>query len=82
MRHQYEYRFNGCRHILLEEYDIIREEIQPRKSNYSPTFSFERITFVKEEALRGRVRVCRSRIYLWKEGAVRRRRQEEQFFSC
>ena len=31
MRHQYEYRFNGCRHILLEEYDIIREEIQPRK---------------------------------------------------
>ena len=31
MRHQYEYLFMGCRHILLEEYDIIRDEIQPRK---------------------------------------------------
>ena len=31
MRHQYEFLFYGCRHILLEEYDIIRDEIQPRK---------------------------------------------------
>jgi len=29
MRHQYEFLFYGCRHILLEEYDIIRDEIQP-----------------------------------------------------
>ena len=31
MRHQYEVRFYGCKHILLEQYDIIRDEIQPRK---------------------------------------------------
>ena len=29
MRHQYEVKFYGCKHILLEEYDIIRDEIQP-----------------------------------------------------
>lgn len=31
MRHQYEVRFYGCKHILLEEYDIIRDELQPRE---------------------------------------------------
>ncbi len=29
--HQYDYRFNGCKYILYEEYDIIRDEIQPSK---------------------------------------------------
>ena len=33
MRHQYEVRFYGCKHILLEEYAIIRDELQPRKYN-------------------------------------------------
>lgn len=28
-RHQYEVKFYGCKHILLEEYDIIRDELQP-----------------------------------------------------
>ena len=30
--HQYETKFYGCKHILLEEYDILRDELQPRKS--------------------------------------------------
>ena len=29
--HQYEVTFNGCKHILLEEYDIIRYEVAKRK---------------------------------------------------
>ena len=29
MRHQYDIKFYGCKHILLEEYDIIREELMP-----------------------------------------------------
>ena len=29
--HQYETKFYGCKHILLEEYDILRDELQPRK---------------------------------------------------
>ena len=29
--HQYEQKFYGCKHILLEEYDIIRDELQPRE---------------------------------------------------
>ena len=29
--HQYEQKFYGCKHILLEEYDIIRHELQPRE---------------------------------------------------
>ena len=33
MRHQYEVKFYGCKHILLEEYDIIHDELQPRKSH-------------------------------------------------
>ena len=32
MRHQYETRFYGCKHIRLEEYEIIQDEIQKRKS--------------------------------------------------
>ncbi|CAB4063978.1 unnamed protein product [Lepeophtheirus salmonis] len=32
MRHQYDTRFYGCKHILLEEYAIIQHEIQPRKN--------------------------------------------------
>ena len=31
MRHQYETRFYGCKHIRLEEYEIIQDEIQKRK---------------------------------------------------
>lgn len=31
MRLQYEVKFYGCKHILLEDYDIIRDEIQPRE---------------------------------------------------
>ena len=31
--HQYEVKFYGCKHILLEEYDIIRFELTKRKSN-------------------------------------------------
>ena len=31
MRHQYDMYFYGCKHILLEDYDIIRDEIMPRK---------------------------------------------------
>ena len=33
MRHQYDIKFYGCKHILLEEYDIIREELMPSKCN-------------------------------------------------
>ena len=33
MRHQYDVKFYGCKHIMLEEYDIIRDELQRRKSN-------------------------------------------------
>ena len=33
MRHQYETRFYGCKHILLEEYMIIWDELIPRKSS-------------------------------------------------
>ena len=29
--HQYEVKFYGCKHVLLEEYDIIREELTKRK---------------------------------------------------
>jgi hypothetical protein len=29
MRHQYELKWYGCKHILLEEYDVIRSELQP-----------------------------------------------------
>ncbi|QQP39235.1 Uncharacterized protein FKW44_020054, partial [Caligus rogercresseyi] len=29
MRHQYDTRFYGCKHILLEEYAIVQSEIQP-----------------------------------------------------
>jgi hypothetical protein len=32
MRHQYETRWYGCKHILLEEYMIIWEELIPRKT--------------------------------------------------
>ena len=32
MRHQYETRFYGCKHILLEEYMVIWDELIPRKS--------------------------------------------------
>ncbi len=32
MRLQYERAFYGCGHVLLEDYDIIRNEIQPRES--------------------------------------------------
>ncbi len=32
MRHQYEVRLYGCKHILLEEYDYILAELRPRKT--------------------------------------------------
>jgi hypothetical protein len=35
MRHQYERKFYSCLHILQEDYDIIRDEIQPRESTFS-----------------------------------------------
>ena len=31
MKLQYEQTFHGCKHVLLEDYDIIRNEIQPRE---------------------------------------------------
>ena len=30
-RVQYEVKFYGCRHVLLEEYDIIRTELSKRE---------------------------------------------------
>jgi hypothetical protein len=35
MRHQYETKFYGCKHILLEEYMIIWDELIPRKTDDS-----------------------------------------------
>ena len=32
--HQWDTKFYGCKHILLEEYDIIRDEIMPRKYHH------------------------------------------------
>ena len=39
MRHQYDIKFYGCKHILLEEYDIIRDELMPGKFSYPGTSS-------------------------------------------
>jgi len=44
MRHQYDIKFYGCKHILLEEYDIIREELMP--SFFVATQFFYTLSFI------------------------------------
>jgi hypothetical protein len=42
MRHQYETKFYGCKHILLEEYMIIWDELIPRKFDRLKSLSWDR----------------------------------------
>ena len=37
-RVQYEVKFYGCKHVLLEEYDIIRLELVKREYNFLAFF--------------------------------------------
>ena len=36
--HQYEVKFYGCKHILLEEYDIIRLELVKREYSFTSLY--------------------------------------------